>query len=60
MHFITSASAALLLVCAPALSAAASSWGFTDATVNVQAKGAGVGGGVKEKYVLAMQSSFGL
>ena len=28
---------------------AASSWGFNDATVSVQGKGTGVGGGYKEK-----------
>lgn len=31
--------------------AAAASWGYTDATVSVQAKGAGVGAGLKEQYV---------
>jgi oligosaccharyltransferase complex subunit delta (ribophorin II) len=31
--------------------AAASAWGFTDATVSVHAKGAGVGSGLKEEYV---------
>jgi hypothetical protein len=29
---------------------ATSSWGFSDATVSVQAKGAGVGAGFQEKY----------
>lgn len=29
---------------------AASSWSFEDATLTVQGQGAGVGGGVKEKY----------
>ncbi|KAK8194958.1 Oligosaccharyltransferase subunit Ribophorin II-domain-containing protein [Phyllosticta capitalensis] len=38
----------LLLAGASAVSAA-SSWSFDDATLTVQAKGAGVGGGVKEK-----------
>lgn len=33
---------------------AASAWGFTDATVSVQTKGAGVGSGLKQQYVLAM------
>lgn len=41
----------LLLAGASAVSAA-SSWSFDDATLTVQAKGAGVGGGVKEKYSL--------
>jgi len=31
------------------LAAAASSWGFSDATLSIQGKGAGVGGGFKEK-----------
>ena len=39
----------LVLVCAASLSAAAT-WGFEDATVSVNKKGAGVGGGFKEKY----------
>jgi len=30
-------------------SAFAASWGFDDATLTVQSKGAGVGGGVREK-----------
>lgn len=29
---------------------AASSWGFDEASISVQGKGAGVGGGIKEKY----------
>ncbi len=28
------------------------SWGFDDATISVQPKGAGIGGGFKEKYGL--------
>ena len=28
----------------------AASWGFGDATLSIQPKGAGVGGGVKERY----------
>ena len=39
----------LLLLCTASLSVAAS-WGFEDATVSVNKKGAGVGGGLKEKY----------
>ncbi|KAF7139686.1 hypothetical protein CNMCM5793_007337 [Aspergillus hiratsukae] len=38
-----------LLASAAIPTAAASSWGFTDATVSVQTKGAGVGSGLKEK-----------
>ena len=37
-----------LLLVASAVNAA-SSWSFEDATLTVQGKGAGVGGGVKEK-----------
>ena len=37
-----------LILCAASLSAAAT-WGFEDATVSVNKKGAGVGGGFKEK-----------
>lgn len=39
-----------LLASATIPTVVASSWGFTDATVSVQTKGAGVGSGVKEKY----------
>ncbi|EAW10333.1 putative oligosaccharyltransferase subunit ribophorin II [Aspergillus clavatus NRRL 1] len=38
-----------LLASAAIPTAAASSWGFTDATVSVQTKGAGVGTGLKER-----------
>ncbi|KAH1495525.1 hypothetical protein LV164_004785 [Aspergillus fumigatus] len=38
-----------LLASATIPTVVASSWGFTDATVSVQTKGAGVGSGVKEK-----------
>lgn len=44
LRFCLLASAAL-----PAATAA-SAWGFTDATVAVQPKGAGVNGGFKEEY----------
>lgn len=40
-----------LLASAAIPATAASSWGFTDATVSVQTKGAGVGAGLKEKSV---------
>lgn len=42
----------LLFSAIPAQAAAA--WGFTDATVSVQTKGAGVGSGSKQQYVLMM------
>ncbi|KAI9815976.1 MAG: hypothetical protein M1827_001968 [Pycnora praestabilis] len=45
----------LLLNCASSVLGAVSSWGFDDATVSIQGKGAGVGGGFKEK--LSQQSS---
>lgn len=40
---------AVLLLSAAQSGWAASSWSFTDASVNVAGKGAGVGGGFKEK-----------
>ena len=39
----------LLVLCASNICVAAT-WGFEDATVSVNKKGAGVGGGFKEKY----------
>ena len=39
----------VLLLCAAGAGLAASSWGFEDATVSVQGKGSGIGGGLKEK-----------
>jgi len=39
----------LLLLSTASSTLAATSWGFTDATVSVQAKGSGVAGGYKEK-----------
>ncbi|KAL3473595.1 Oligosaccharyltransferase subunit Ribophorin II-domain-containing protein [Aspergillus californicus] len=39
----------LSLLASSALPAAAAGWGFTDATVSVQTKGAGVGAGLKEQ-----------
>jgi hypothetical protein len=47
-----------LLASATIPTAAASSWGFTDATVSVQTKGAGVGSGLKEKYSEFIQLHF--
>jgi hypothetical protein len=40
----------LLVASAPSV-LAATSWGFSDATVSIQTKGAGVGVGLKETYV---------
>ena len=39
----------LTLLCAASLGVAAT-WGFEDATVSLNKKGAGAGGGFKEKY----------
>ena len=39
----------VFLICNTALVLGAS-WGFSDATVAIHSKGAGVGGGFKEKY----------
>jgi oligosaccharyltransferase complex subunit delta (ribophorin II) len=39
----------VLPILAAASAAYGASWGFEDATLTVQEKGAGVGGGVKEK-----------
>lgn len=47
LRFLLCASAAIPIE-------AASSWGFGDATVSVQTKGAGVGAGLKEKYVCSL------
>jgi hypothetical protein len=46
----------LIVSCAASSALAASSWTFDDATLTIQGKGAGVGGGVKEKYVLLLLS----
>jgi len=48
MRFLQSFFSVNLLVATVPLVAAASSWGFTDATIAVQGKGAGVSGGLKE------------
>ena len=45
-------------MCTPIITAA--SWGFEDATISVHGKKAGVGGGLKEKYVALSWSSIGL
>lgn len=47
MRFFTSVALAALSVSS---AVHAASWTFEDATLTVQGKGAGVGGGVKEKY----------
>jgi oligosaccharyltransferase complex subunit delta (ribophorin II) len=39
----------LVVLYTATLGSAASSWGFDDATISVQGKGTGVGGGLKEK-----------
>ena len=40
-----------LLLCLAPINIAASSWGFEDASISIHNKKAGVGGGLKEKYV---------
>lgn len=50
----------LLLIASLLTSVTASSWGFADATVSVQSKGSGVGGGVKEKSISLCLPSTGL
>jgi hypothetical protein len=42
---------AVLLLFTTCSTLAASSWSFSDATLSVQGKGSGVGGGIKEKCV---------
>lgn len=51
MRFFSSLVPSLLLVGA-GVAQAASGWGFEDATVSVTTKGAGVGAGSKDKYVI--------
>ncbi|KMP06623.1 hypothetical protein CIRG_06304 [Coccidioides immitis RMSCC 2394] len=50
MHFSTLVQFGLLALSAFPPSLAAASWGFGDATLSIQQKGAGVGGGLKEKF----------
>jgi oligosaccharyltransferase complex subunit delta (ribophorin II) len=45
-----------LSVLASAALPAAASWGFVDATVSVQTKGAGVGSGLKHEYAAPVLS----
>ena len=40
------------------LATAASSWGFSDATVSIASKGSGVSGGLKEKYYTLFATSY--
>ena len=51
MHVWRAAVSFSLLVTGILPVAAAATWGFTDATVAVQPKGAGIKGGFKEQYV---------
>lgn len=53
MRFLFS-SAQLLLLGGLSLFAAASSWGFEDATLSIQGKKSGGGGGLKEKCAFSM------
>ncbi|KAI1913358.1 hypothetical protein LOZ39_004689 [Ophidiomyces ophidiicola] len=49
MHFSTALQFGLLALTSLPLSLAATTWGFADATLSVQQKGAGIGSGIKEK-----------
>lgn len=51
MRLQSLASQAFLLFAAIQTGAVAGSWTFADGTVSVAGKGAGVGGGIKQKYV---------
>jgi len=57
MHLWQAIVSFCLLASAALPTAAASSWGFTDATVAVQPKGAGINGGFKEQYVFLGSSA---
>ena len=50
----------LLVLSAAILCAKASAWGFDDATLSIQNKKSGVGGGLKEKYVGYLQLRWSL
>lgn len=50
MHLWQATISCCLLASAALPAAAASGWGFADATVAVQPKGAGINGGFKEQY----------
>lgn len=47
-----------LLAAAALPGATATAWGFTDATVAVQPKGAGVNGGFKEQYAFRLKKRY--
>lgn len=57
MRFFSSLVPSLLLLGA-GVAQAASGWGFEDAVVSVASKGAGVGGGSKDKYVILQNDEF--
>ena len=52
MRIHRSTLSAALLSSVVSLAAAASAWGFSDATITVHGKGGGVGSGLTEKYSL--------
>ena len=56
MRFLHSFLSSLLLSSAFVVSAA-SSWSFEDATLTIQSKGAGAGGGLKDKYAEPVSST---
>lgn len=49
-----------LIIGALALGVSASSWSLDDATVSIQGKKAGVGGGLKEKYAVVVWHTPGI
>ena len=59
MHLGAAIQFGLLALTLPS-AAHSASWGFGDATLSIQSKGAGVGGGIKEKYVRNLQGILGL
>lgn len=55
MQFWNTAIRFFLLASAALPAAADAAWGYTDATVSVQTKGAGIGAGLKEQYDISGQ-----
>ena len=55
MFNVTKLPVATFIFCWLLQAVAAASWGFSEASLSVQSKGAGVGAGLKEKYVLSFE-----
>ena len=47
----------LILLTSTITSVSAASWGFSDATVSIQRKGAGVGNAIQEKYAIGIMAN---